>query len=132
MKTMTKYKIITFAFPTLIILIYFMQNVLISIMSYVPSCPFYKFYHLYCPACGNTRSVTALLNGNILLSLRYNITPFLFLLFSIGAYIEFASLYFHHPIRILPRNIRFYLIGFILLMIYIIFRNAIPFLTPRI
>lgn len=33
-------------------------------------CPFWKLTGLYCPGCGGTRAIRALLHGDILLSLR--------------------------------------------------------------
>ncbi len=41
--------------------------------SFLPPCTFYEATHLYCPGCGNTRALRALVHGDILLSLRCNI-----------------------------------------------------------
>lgn len=132
MKSKSQYKLITLTIPILIIIFYLMKNSILSFMTILPTCPFYRTYHIYCPACGNTRSITALLHGNLLIALRYNIVPTLLLVFGICAYIEFATFSFHYPIRILPRNRYFYILCFVIVILYIIFRNAIPFLTPTI
>ena len=36
-------------------------------------CLIYNLFHIPCPACGLTRAYFALLNGDVLLSLKYNI-----------------------------------------------------------
>ena len=35
-------------------------------------CPFQRFTGLYCPGCGGTRALKALLHGDLLLSLQYH------------------------------------------------------------
>jgi hypothetical protein len=121
---------ITLFFPPAAILIFMYRDWLLSLASQLPACPFYTIYHVYCPSCGNTRSVTALFQGKFLTSLRYNIIPILLILFSLCAYLEAAAYSFGKPIHILPRNYRFYLIGGLLLAVYLIVRNVIPYLTP--
>lgn len=38
----------------------------------ISTCWLYSTYHIYCPGCGCTRSLIALLNGDILHALHYN------------------------------------------------------------
>lgn len=40
---------------------------------WVPPCLFHEFTGLYCPGCGTTRGLHALLHGDIRAALRYNV-----------------------------------------------------------
>lgn len=44
-------------------------------------CFFRIHFHIYCPGCGGSRAVLALLRGNLIQSLKYNPIPFLFLVY---------------------------------------------------
>jgi hypothetical protein len=123
-------KIITVLIPVFVLLLFFIRDHLISFASHLPPCPFYSVYHLYCPACGNTRSVAALLHGDIAESLRFNIIPILYLILLLLAYIEYATYSFGRHILLLPRSLRFYITLIALIVIYVVFRNFIPYLTP--
>ena len=46
-------------------------------------CLIYNLFHIPCPACGLTRAYFALLDGDILLSLKYNILAIPIMLFFI-------------------------------------------------
>ncbi|HWT27763.1 MAG TPA: DUF2752 domain-containing protein [Mobilitalea sp.] len=126
----TRYQIITLTIPLFAVLVYLLKNEFLTFLTLLPACPFYKLLHFYCPACGNTRSVKALLRGDLLSSLRYNIVPVIVLIFSLCAYIELAAYSFGKPVHIISRKRSFYIIGLILIMIYVILRNFIPFLAP--
>ena len=39
---------------------------------FYPTCPFYRYAHIYCPGCGATRAVSALLHGRVVRAIRYN------------------------------------------------------------
>ncbi len=44
----------------------------------VPSCSFYHFTHLYCPGCGMTRALHAVMHGHFALAFSFNLLwPFL-------------------------------------------------------
>ena len=124
------YRIITILIPPAIIAAFIMRDQLVALSEYFPKCTFYSLFHLYCPSCGNTRSVLALLNGNILGSLRYNLSIAIITILSLLAYIEFAAFSFGKRIRLLPRRLSFYICLIIIMVTYWIVRNFIPYLTP--
>jgi len=129
-KSLLPYRITTFIIPVIVIVVFFSQKALINLITQVPPCPFYSHFHLYCPACGNTRSMTALLHGDLLTAMRYNITPILFGLFFLIAYIELVTYSLGKHLRLLPRRLNIYIFLIILLLLYLIVRNFIPYFTP--
>jgi hypothetical protein len=124
------YKILTVIIPFVIFLSFLMKKYLFILLHFLPPCPFYNSFYIYCPGCGNTRSVTALLMGDIFTSLRFNALPLLLLILGCLLYIELASYSFGHHFKILPRKGSFYLIMALLMVLYFIIRNFIPYLTP--
>lgn len=39
---------------------------------FYPACPIYRYLHLYCPGCGSTRALSALLHGRLMEAVQYN------------------------------------------------------------
>jgi len=130
MKNKSIPKLVTILIPILSLLFYVTRNYFLTLLPFIPLCPFYSIFHLYCPACGNTRSVLALLRGDFLSSLRYNIIPILLIVLLTLAYIELVCYSFGKHKPILPRKLSFYLEGIALLCLYLVIRNFIPYLTP--
>lgn len=126
----TKAKIFTVLIPILLLVLYIIKDSFFSLLYLLPPCFLYSHFHLYCPGCGNTRSVAALLRGDLLTALKYNIVPFLVLIIAIAGYIELATYSFGKPIKILPRKLIVYLILIALVFLYLIVRNFIPALAP--
>ncbi len=40
--------------------------------NFYPVCPVYHYLHIYCPGCGSTRALAALLHGRVLEAMHYN------------------------------------------------------------
>jgi hypothetical protein len=123
-------KIIAVLIPFLLITLFALRETMLELLLHLPGCPIYNMYHVYCPGCGNTRCVSALLNGNILSALRFNILPILVFIFCILGYLEFTAYSFGQHLRLIPRNSQFYIVSALLLAFYTIIRNFIPYLTP--
>ena len=80
------------------------QNDLTQWAEKFPQCPFYRVTGLLCPACGNTRSVLALLRLDIVSALQYNITPPIIAVLGILLYAEMAARVFGKRLRLVPRS----------------------------
>ena len=128
MKTKKALKLCFFMLPVPIALMFVFREQIIRLSQTFPKCIFYALTGYYCPACGNTRSVLALINGNILVSLHYNIVPVFLFLVILCFYIENAFSLFGRKIIIFPRSdkLLYSLTGFF--VFYFIIRNFIPFL----
>jgi hypothetical protein len=89
-------------------------------------CPIHHYLHIYCPGCGSTRMIIALLHLDIYQAFRYN--PFMFILFIlIGLYGVFAFIYYlKKKVLILPGKY----IGIIIVILaftFMVLRNISTF-----
>lgn len=97
----------------------------------LPPCIFYFTTGFYCPGCGNTRAVIALLHGDILLSLRQNAMIITAIVCGIILYTEpvfkaFGKTNYRSPIR----NYYFLYIMIGIFTVYCLVRNFVPAIAP--
>lgn len=116
-------KLVMVVFPLLALLIYINKDFLIQMTEYFPVCYFYEKTGYLCAACGNTRSVIYLLKGEILESMRYNITPFVLLVIVFGFYFECVFFVFGHTVQIIPRKRKYLFMLLASMCIYYFSRN---------
>lgn len=115
--------------PLLSLLLFLLRDYCIGLARFFPECHFFEQTGYLCPACGNTRSVKALLRGDIIKSVGYNITPFLLAVFAAAFYIELVFRAFGVTIYIIPRSYWFLTAVLTGLILYFILRNFVPVLT---
>ena len=96
-----------------------------------PPCLLYEVGGIYCPSCGMTRAVEALINGDILLSIHQNVFLIIYIITAILIYIElFAKIVLEKKYKLSVCNLKFLYAMLILLGIYTILRNVFPILSP--
>ena len=102
---------------------------IISLTVYFPKCFFNEKTGYLCPACGNTRSVKALLGGHFITAAEYNIMPPLLLSLFAAFYIELLFACAGKTVRIIPRSYLFLAVLLTAVSLYFLLRNFFPFLT---
>lgn len=108
-----------------IILVYIFRTNISRLGNHLPACPSYTFFHIYCPGCGNTRSVQHLLEGDIIGSLKFNLSPVFGALIGLLAYLELASIIFGKHIRFVPRSRVLWSIIIVAFSAYFLVRNFV-------
>ena len=76
-------------YKIIVLLILFLFYYLIFVCNVRVPCLFKFMFHISCPMCGITRSIKALLDGDILLSLHYNLLGIVIFIFIIFNFIVF-------------------------------------------
>jgi len=117
--------IVLVAVPLFILIVFALSGLIIDALGNVPTCPFYLQFGAYCPAYGNTRSTIALLNGNIIDSLRYNITIIFLCLLAAAFYVEAVVSLFNKKVCIVPRSNVFIFIMVAGFLAYFVVRNFV-------
>ena len=79
--------------------------------NYFPRCPSYWLFGVYCPGCGITRALHALLHGNVAQALAYN--PLAILSAPIVLWMAFKPRWIYHPLT--PKIVFAVLLGYALL-----------------
>lgn len=122
--------IIAVSAPLIVLIVIIFRDFIMSLASQLGQCMFHAVTGLWCPGCGNTRSVNAMLHGDFILALRNNISiPFTALLLLI-LYIELIFDISGKPVKILTRKLWVWLIVLALFGVYFIVRNFIPEIAP--
>jgi hypothetical protein len=123
-------KIAAVIFPIISVGIAFLyKDYIFRLTRFIPSCMFYDTFGIACPACGNTRSVQALFGGDILGSLRYNITPPFLLVLCALFYAELVLHVIGRHRALVPRSGVFIYGTTGAFLLYYAARNFIPFLA---
>ena len=129
-KNIQKEKIvISTAIPAICMMLIPLRKYIIELGELLPHCGFNRHTGLLCPACGNTRSIISLLHGDVMSSLRYNITPIILLFITLLLYIENVIGCFGITVRLIPRKISCLVVLLIMMSGYYITRNFIPYLN---
>ncbi len=118
-------EVLTFAFIVLMLF----KDKLIYMTRFFYKCPFYTRTGMLCTGCGNTRSVIALLNGDILTSLKYNITPIVICVLILLFYAENLIGCLGKQVHLIPRKMSYFIVFLLFMSAYYILRNFIPFLS---
>ena len=124
-------KIIIIILPFVAVPLVYLVGKFLSNYTYLfPPCISYTVFHFNCAGCGTTRSVLALLQGDVLLSLRQNVIPVLSILACAWLYIELLCHIFNKkpPFTILKTKYLWAVVIF--LLVYTVIRNVFPSLAP--
>ena len=93
-------------------------------------CPFYELTGYYCPGCGGTRSILALIHGHPLLALHENPWAVGLVLVVLLWYIERIAALFGKTVRLFPRALSFWLTVCGIIIAWGIVRNFVPAMMP--
>jgi hypothetical protein len=97
---------------------------------YFPPCFFYTVTHFYCPGCGNTRTVLALLHGHPLQALHNNAAFCYLLVVLVLLYLQKVLRCFGKSVQLLPKGNWFPIVSVCICMAYCLIRNFIPWMQP--
>lgn len=122
--------IIIIGVPVLVLIVFLLRHQIAGLSAILGKCAFHEITGYHCPGCGNTRSVKALLRGDIVLSLRNN--PTILFIITVGAtfYIETLLGFLGVRLRLFPRKAAFWYTALALFLIFFVVRNFFAFLAP--
>ncbi|MGN0459424.1 MAG: DUF2752 domain-containing protein [Ruminococcus sp.] len=123
-------RILVILLPIISVILLYFVAVFVAKNIPLPQCLTYKYLGVYCPGCGMTRSVIALLNGDILLSLRDNALIILGILLVLAIYLELVFKVFGKRLRFPIHSNKFIFGVLIFIGVYSVLRNFVPFLAP--
>ena len=117
-------------FPCAAVMIFIFRNSITDAAHILPECIVHKYTGLWCTGCGNTRSVIALLHGQIWRSLRCNpLMPFLALL-AFLFYAETVAGIWNDKVKLLTRRKWVWYTVVALFLAFYIIRNFFGVLAP--
>lgn len=126
----TYQKVLVLILPFALIALAFASGKILDFNFELYDCLVYKYIGIYCPGCGMTRSVIALLHGDILLCIRENIMTLVAAFLLVLLYVELVFRAFGKALRTIVRN-NYFLIGILIFWgAYSIARNFIPAIAP--
>lgn len=127
----TAKKILILSTPLISVPVLYFAAKFLSHYTYLfPPCISYTVFKIHCVGCGMTRSVLALLDGNIALSFRQNPIPILAIIVCIWLYIELIFYVFDKKPPFTILKAKYLWIVLAVVIIYTVLRNIFPLLAP--
>jgi hypothetical protein len=96
----------------------------------LPECESYSNLGIYCPGCGLTRCILAIMSGDLWLAFRNNAVIFCLFTFVALLYAEAVFLSFGKDVHLLPRKAWFFIAFGVCAVLYLVLRNFVPILEP--
>lgn len=118
------------AVPFAVGLIFALREHIIGLTKLMHGCTFYKVTGLWCTGCGNTRSVIALLHGQIWRSVRCNPAVLFLVVIAILLYGEAVAGIWGRRVKLIPRKLTIWIVILLLFLAFYIARNFIGVLAP--
>lgn len=97
---------------------------------YILPCPLWTCLRIYCPGCGGTRCIMALLHGEPVRALKYNALAVGALLLFMLYWAENVLELFGKRVKLIPESRAFVIAASGIAVAYIILRNFIPAIAP--
>ncbi len=123
-----KKKILKISIGCLVLVLYLLLGKKFNIFI---KCPIHEIFHVYCPGCGLTRMLLAILKLDFYQAFRYN--QLLFILMPFALLLLFENIYSEYKnkksiYKKIPNYIWYSLI--VILLLYAVLRNIFSFLAP--
>ncbi len=96
----------------------------------LPECVSFAELGIYCPGCGLTRCILAVMNGDLWLAFRNNAAVTVLFICIVLLYAEMIMLSFGKDVHLLPRKAWIWILLGIAAGAYFVLRNFIPELQP--
>ncbi|MBQ9632746.1 MAG: DUF2752 domain-containing protein [Lachnospiraceae bacterium] len=120
--------------PVLLVLAVLLYRPLLAVerfvADYILYCPFYELTGHWCPGCAGTRSLTALLHGQLLLAIHENPAVPVLAVTGTLLYVERVLALLGRPRRLVPRSMWSWGVLIACQLVWAVLRNFIPALAP--